>query len=175
MSHTLYPEGKGGSKPAYNKTTGILEFINISGEIIYAVDAVNKLVYGGGVVNFVKKRFTVAQVNSGATILAAIPGYKYRMIDCSMAAEGGNAATATSVEVSATQATSGVDLVSNTVGILTDDALVRMGITNSTLLANGAWADANDANTAITISKTGSSLATATHINVYMTYVVEPA
>lgn len=175
MDARTYPVGKGGSKPVYNKTTGVLEFFNSSGDVIYALDPATKEVFGGGVVNYVKKRFTVAEVNAGDTILAARPGYKYRMIDCSMAAEGGAAGTATSVEVSATQSAASVDLVSNTVGILTDDALVRMGITNSTLLANGLWAAANDANTAITIGKTGGALDTATHINVYMTYVVEAA
>ena len=174
MDSSLYPQGHGGLKAKYNKTTKVRETKNGSGTFVYAIDPATSQVFGGGIVNYVKKRFTVAEVNAGDTILAAKPGYKYLMIDCSIAAEGGNAASATSVEVCATQTTS-VDLVSNTVGILTDDALVRMGITNSTLLANGAWADANDANTAITISKTGSNLATATHINVYMTYVVEAA
>ena len=175
MDSSLYPQGHGGLKAKYNKTTKVRETKNGSGTFVYAIDPATSQVFGGGIVNYVKKRFTAAEVNAGDTILAAKPGYKYRMIDCSMAAEGGNAATATSVEVSATQSTSVVDLISNTVGILTDDALVRMGITNSTLLANGAWADANDANTAITISCTTNNLATATHINVYMTYVVESA
>jgi hypothetical protein len=175
MDTRLYPQGKGGLHSAYNKTTGVLEFYNSSGTKIYAIDPATRQVFGGAIVNYVKKRFAVATVDAGADILAAKPGWKYRMIDCNMAAEGGSAAGATSVEVSGTQATSGVDLVSNTVGILTDDALVRMGITNSTLLANGAWADACDANTAITIGATGSALSTATHINVYLTYVVEPA
>jgi len=174
MDARTYPVGKGGSKPVYNKTTGVLEFFNSSGEIIYAVDPATKEVFGPNIVNYVKKRFTIAQVNAGADILAAKPGYKYRMVDCSMAAEGGAVGTATSVEVEGVQSTSTVDLVSNTAGILTDDALVRAGITNSTLLANGASFDANDANTAITISATGT-VDTATHINVYMTYVVEAA
>jgi len=175
MDSTVYPQGSGGLKSKYNKDTKVLEFFDSSGTKVYAIDPATQTVFGGGIVNYVKKRFTAAEVNAGATILAAKPGWKYRMVDCSMAAEGGNAATATSVEVSGTQSASGVDLISNTVGILTDDALARMGITNSTLLADGLWAAANDANTAITISATTNNLATATHVNVYMTYVVEAA
>ena len=175
MSTPMYPDGKSirGKKNREGFAAGgVLTAINAANAFLYGIDPVLKQFYGAGIVNYIKKRFTVAQINAGATILAAKPGLKIQMIDCSMAAEGGNAATATSIEVEAVQSTSAVDLISNTVGILTDDTLARMGITNSTLLANGLWAVANDVNTAITISKTGSDLATATHLNVYFTYMV---
>jgi hypothetical protein len=42
-----------------------------------------------------RQRFTVAQVNDGATVLPAFPGFKYRMVDVSFIAIGGGAATAT--------------------------------------------------------------------------------
>jgi hypothetical protein len=43
------------------------------------------------------------------------------------------------------------------------------------VLAGGASFEACDANTAITVGKTGSSLATATHVDFLIDYVVEPA
>ena len=52
-----------------------------------------------------------------------------------------------------------------------------IGVLNSTfqLLADGASFSACDANTAITIGKTGSSGTTATGIDVLLSYVIEAA
>lgn len=115
-------------------------------------------------------RFTTAQVNAGATVLAAVPGYKYRVHDASMIAIGGNAAAATTIDLLATQSTSSVKLVANAVAGLTQNTLLRAGATNSTILAGGVSFVENDTNTAITIGKTGSDMTTATHIDVLLTY-----
>lgn len=116
-----------------------------------------------------RQRFTIAQVNAGATILPARAGIQYQMVDCALISIGGAAATATTVDILATQ-TTGVKLVAAAVAGLTQNTLLRAGATNATILADGASFVANDANTAVTIGKTGSNVATATHIDVLLTY-----
>ena len=115
-------------------------------------------------------RFSLAQANAGATVLSAVAGYKYRLHDASMIAIGGGAAAATTIDLLATQSSSSVKLVANAVAGLTQNTLLRAGATNSTILAAGASFVANDANTAITIGKTGSDMTTATHIDVLLVY-----
>lgn len=115
-------------------------------------------------------RFSLAQVNAGATVLSAVAGYKYRLQDAAMIAVGGAAAAATTIDLLATQSSSSVKLVANAVAGLTQNTLLRAGATNSTILAAGASFVANDANTAITIGKTGSDMTTATHIDVLLVY-----
>jgi hypothetical protein len=122
----------------------------------------------------IRTRFTAAQVNAGATVLAAVVGAKYRLIDCTLIAIGGNAATATSVDIGGTQST-GVLLIAAAVAALTRSTVVKPNTANVTVLADGASFVANDANTAITIGVTGSNLATATHIDVILTYALEAA
>lgn len=126
-----------------------------------------------GMVVPVRTRFTTAQVNAGATLLTAVPGLKWRMQDCAMIAIGGGAATATSVDLQAVQSSSTVSLVANAVAGLTQNTLLRAGATNSSIIAGGLSFVANDANTAITIAKVGSNLATATHIDVIATFVLQ--
>lgn len=116
-----------------------------------------------------RQRFTIAQVNAGATILPARAGIQYQMVDCALISIGGAAATATTVDILATQ-TSSVKLLAAAVAGLTQNTLLRAGATNATILADGASFVANDVNTAITIGKTGSNVATATHIDVLLTY-----
>lgn len=115
-------------------------------------------------------RATAAQVNAGLTLLPARAGIQYQMQDMVMIAIGGNAATATTVDVLGTQSTSSVKLLAVAVAALTQSSVVRAGAANASVLADGASFVANDANTAITLGKTGSSLATATHIDVLLTY-----
>ena len=122
----------------------------------------------------VRKRFTVAEVNAGATILAA-PGlsHKFRMVDYSMIAIGGNAATATDIRILATQEGSAVALAIVAVAGLTRSTVNKPNSANNTVLADGASFVANDVNTAITIGKTGGTLATATHIDVILTFAAD--
>jgi len=126
-----------------------------------------------GIEYAIRGRFTVAQVNAGATILPAIPGISYRVVDVSMIAVGGAAATATSVDILATQATASVKIVANAVAGLTQSAVLRAGATNSVVLTDGASFAVNDVNTAITILKAGADVATATHIDVHLRYTME--
>jgi hypothetical protein len=145
---------------------GEFQLQTLSGEKIFGQEAA---------VQNIRTRFTVAQINAGATLLAAIPGFKYRMVDATLVAVGGAAATATAVVVNAVQSASTVALVSAAVAALTQSAVVKPNSSNVTVLADGASFVANDANTAITVGKTGGTLATATHIDVILSYVVEAA
>jgi hypothetical protein len=121
-------------------------------------------------------RTTTANVNAGATLLPAVPGFKYRLQDLALIAIGGNAQTATGVLVRGTQSASVVKLMDAKVAGLTQSNLLRAGTaTNGVILADGASFVANDVNTAITIIKDGTDLATATHIDALITYVLEAA
>jgi hypothetical protein len=125
----------------------------------------------------VRTRFTVAEVNAGATVLPAIlPNFgKYRLIDIALIAIGGAASGATDVRILGTQAGASVALLIAAVAGLTQNTLLRAGAANATILAGGLSFVANDANTAITVGKTGGSLATSTHIDVLLEYAIERA
>lgn len=123
----------------------------------------------------IRKRFTIAEVNAGATLLAAIAGFKYRMIDVIGIAIGGNMGTLTTVDVLGTQSTSGVKLAAFAQASMTRSTVLRPGVSGTTVLADGASFVANDANTAITIGKTGGTGDTSTHVDVIFTFAVEAA
>jgi hypothetical protein len=127
----------------------------------------------GGFANQIRVRTTTANVNTGATLLAALAGYAYRIHDIVMISIGGAASGATTVDVLGTQAAGSVKLLAVAVAALTQSAIVRAGAANATVLADGASFVACDANTAITINKTGGSLATSTNIDVLLTYSIE--
>lgn len=131
----------------------------------------------GGITQNVRQRCTAAEVNAGVTILAAKPGYAYRIVDWTMIAIGGNAATATSVDIVGTRGASEVRPAVVAVAALTRSTAVKPNSSNVTLLADGASNTLLDANTAITLSKQsgGSNLATATHIDLILTVAVEAA
>jgi hypothetical protein len=122
-----------------------------------------------------RRRCTVAEINAGLTLLPAKAGIQYRMVDAIMIAVGGNAATATGVDILATQAAASVKLIAAAVAGLTQNTVARAGATNIAVLAGGASFVENDVNTAITIIKDGSNLATATHIDVLLSYVEQVA
>lgn len=139
-------------------------------------DVIEVLTGGGpdlGSAMILRSRFTTAQVNAGATVLTAIPGLKYRVHDVALISIGGAAATATSVDILATQSASSVKILAAAVAGLTQNTLLRAGATNAAILAAGASFVQNDVNTALTIGKTGSDLATSTHIDVLLTYSIE--
>jgi len=130
-----------------------------------------------GVVLNKRTRATTAQVNAGLILLPALSGYKYSLIDVTMIAIGGAAETATSVDILTTQGASVVRPLVVAVAALTRSAVVKPNSANATVLADGASFVANDANTAVSVSKqsAGSNLATATHIDVILTYAIEAA
>ncbi len=120
-------------------------------------------------------RATIAEVNAGVELLPALPGYKYRMVDVQAISVGGAAAAVTTVDVLGTQSASGVKLAAFAQAQLTQNTVLRPGITGCAVLAGGASFVACDANTAVTIGKTGDPVTTATHIDVQFSYVLEAA
>ena len=128
----------------------------------------------GSVLN-IRRRFTIAEVNAGATLLPAKQGYKYRMVRGSAIAIGGAATAVTTVDILGTQSASGVKLVAFAQASLTQNTQLDSGASGAAILAGGVSYVANDANTAITVGKTGSSVATATHIDINFSFVVEKA
>lgn len=125
-----------------------------------------------GVVLNVRKRFTIAQVNAGADLVAAVSGKSIRMVSCRAIAVGGAAGAVTTVDILGTLSTSR-KLVAYAQANLTQSTVLVDGGTGGTVLADGASYTANDAGTAITINKTGSNVTTATHIDVIFSYVLE--
>jgi len=174
MDSKLYPVGAGGVKSRY--VAGVLKFFRQSDATeYYAIDPANKRIIIPDTVRQIRTRFTVAQVNAGATILAALVGYKYRMVDAAAIAIGGAASAATGVDILATLSSSR-KLVAFKVAGLTQSTLLRAGTaTNGIILADGASHTANDANTPVTVLKDGSDVATSTHIDILFKYVIEVA
>jgi predicted RecA/RadA family phage recombinase len=122
----------------------------------------------------IRKRFTIAEVNAGATILPAVAGIKYRMLDAALIAVGGAVTTVTTVDIIATLS-SARKLMAGAQANLTQSALLRAGATGGTILADGASFTQNDVNTAVTIGKTGSDITVATHVDVLLFYAADPA
>ena len=142
---------------------------------VYVDDGGNRLnVTSGGIVTgpfaqVIRSRFSIAQVNAGATILAAVPGFKYRVHDVALIAIGGAVGTCTTVDILGTQTTP-VKLLAAAVAALTENTLLRAGASNATILAAGASFVQNDVNTALAIGKTGGTCDTATSVDVLLTY-----
>lgn len=121
----------------------------------------------------VRRRCTIAEVNAGVTLLpAAGAGLKYQVHDMAMISVGGAAAAATTIDILGTRAAVSVKLLAVAVAALTQSALVRAGAANAVILADGASFTDLDANTALTVAKTGSAVTTATHIDVIVDYVL---
>jgi hypothetical protein len=146
-----------------------------SGSTIFVLDGPNLLaIRGSGAILCQRFRNTIAEVNAGKTLLAALgAGYKYRLIDAYAISVGGAAAAVTTVDILGTQAAAGVKLVAFAQAQLTQSAIIRAGGTGGTVLADGASFVACDANAAITIGKTGSNVTTATHIDAVLTYAID--
>lgn len=125
----------------------------------------------GAVLN-VRTRFTIAQVNAGATLVAAAAGIRYRLVNVAMIAIGGAAAAHTTIDVLGTVST-GRKLVAFAVAQTAQNAYLQPGVTGAAVLAGGESFTANDVNTAITVGVTGSPITTATHVDVIMSYVRE--
>lgn len=148
--------------------------VNSSGDMTLTTASGEEIFDRSQAVQNIRTRFTIAQVNAGATLLAAVPGFKYRMVGCTAISVGGAAAAVTTVDVLGTVSSSR-KLVAYAQASLTQSAVLKDGGTGATVLADGASYTANDANTAITVGVTGSAITTATHIDINFSYVVEPA
>jgi hypothetical protein len=123
----------------------------------------------------IRKRFTIAEVNAGATIVPAVPGYKPRMVAAKAISVGGAAGAVTTVDILATASAASRKLVAFAQASLLQSAVLTDGGSGAAVLADGASYTVNDANTAVTIGKTGASVTTATHIDVVFNFVLEKA
>jgi hypothetical protein len=156
-----FPNYKGG----INATNGTYELRTKTGEVILSQ---------GTTIQTFRRRNTIAELNAGVTLLAAVPGFSYRMVSCRAIAYGGAVGATTSVDITGTVSTARV-LVSFLQASLTRSNVLKDGGTGATVLADGASYTANDANTAITAAKVGSDLTTATGVDIIIDYVLESA
>lgn len=126
---------------------------------------------------YTANQIATATLNAADQTLVAAPGagYQLRLVDFRMTAIGGNAATATSVRLKGTQATSLVNLVTVAVAALTRSTAVEPGSANVTLLADGAWRGLLDANTALVADVDNDNLATATAVLFETWHLVIPS
>jgi hypothetical protein len=127
----------------------------------------------GPIVHNVRQRFTIAQVNAGATLVPAIAGKAIRMVSCSAIAVGGAAAAVTTVDVLGTLAASSRKLVAFAQASLTQSAVLKDGGTGAAVLADGASYTANDAGAGVTVNITGSAVTTATNVDFNFSYSIE--
>ena len=119
-----------------------------------------------------RHRVTVAEINAGHELLPAVSGKSYRLIECLAIAYGGAVGTTATVDLLGTQAAGSVKLVTYAQASLTQSAVLSASA-DGTVQADGASYAACDANTAITVSKTGGDVDTATGVDIILTYVVE--
>jgi hypothetical protein len=124
-----------------------------------------------------RTRVTLAQLNAGFTLLAAIAAsvgaFSYRLIDATLIAVGGAATTGTSVNIIGTRAAAPVQLLVVAVAALTQSALVRAGAANAVILADGASFSALDVNTPITVITVGSAMTVMTNLDVVLTFAID--
>ena len=128
-----------------------------------------------GQANTLRTRVVTADVNSGKTLLPAVPGYKYQLLDAWMLAYGGAAGTCTSVNIAGTASAGAVQLVVFARTSLSQSTLLRAGASGAVILADGASFVELDANKAITLQAVSATLATCTGIDVCITYRVVEA
>jgi hypothetical protein len=129
---------------------------------------------GSGTVLVKRTRFTAAEINAGATLLAAKPGYKYRLVDAVITAVGGTTAGLTAAVVNGTQSAAGVALVTAPLASIARSVPFSPSAA-AHVLADGASFAACDANTAVTVGKTGGDLTGATHVDFVVSYVIDKA
>lgn len=126
-----------------------------------------------GSVQHVRRRCTIAEINTGGTLLNAIPGFKYRMVDMAQISIGGAVGAATTIDIYGVQATATVKLLQVAIAALTQNTKVTAGeIANAAILAGGVSFSECDANTPVTFGKTGASATTATAVDLLVSYIL---
>jgi hypothetical protein len=118
-----------------------------------------------------RQRLTLLQINAGFTLLPALPGVRWQLTDWVMIALGGNATSATSINIIGTSGAAAVQLAVAAVAGLTRSAVLRAGAANATVLADGASFLPMDVNTAITAITVGSALTVSTGIDIFADYM----
>lgn len=127
--------------------------------------------FSGNILRQLVRRCTIAEINAGVELLPARSGIFYRILDAVVIAVGGAVTGATDVRILGTRAGSSVAILAVAVAALTQSAIVRAGAANAVVLADGGSFTPLDPNTAVTAGKTGGSAATATAVDVFMTYI----
>lgn len=120
-----------------------------------------------------RRRFTIAEINAGVSWILGASGQKLRLIYASAISIGGAAAAVTTVDLTGTQNSSTVKLVAWAQASLAQSTELRSGASGATILADGASYAPCDANTGFNVSKTGSDVTTATHIDIIAVYAAE--
>jgi len=128
-----------------------------------------------GHVHMFRYRATVAVINAGFTLLAAIPNFKYQLLECAAIAYGGAVSGLTALQVSGTQAGSAAVLFSYAQASLAQSTVLKTATAGTTILADGASFAPCDAGAAVTVAKTGGSAATATGVDIIVSYTIVPA
>lgn len=133
-----------------------------------------------GIAKTLRTRVTAAQINAGFTLLPALIGVKWRLIDLIMIAIAGTSAGATDVRLLATQSGAAVALGVAAVAGLTRSTVLRLGSPFATAgtasivaLTDGLSHVPNDPNTAVTVGKTGGTLITSTSIDFIYTFTAD--
>src|SRR5690348_13777162 len=95
--------GKAYSNIRSEMVDGNLVYYDAAGNVLFTIDGTNSRVTDPKAVYNKRVRSTAAEVNAGNTLLPAVPGFAYRIVDFTMIAIGGSAATATSVDIIGTR------------------------------------------------------------------------
>jgi len=120
-----------------------------------------------------RHRATVAEINGGHEILPAIPGHTYRIVSVKAIAYGGSVGTTTTVDILGTQAAGSVKLVTFAQASLVQSAVLTAGGAGTVVLTDGSTFIPCDANSAVTVGKTGGAADTATGVDFIVEYVIE--
>ena len=114
---------------------------------------------------------TTAQVNAGLVLLPAVTGACYRILNWKMAARGGAALGATSVDITDTNGTP-VSVAAVAVAALTQDKVVGPGMANVTDGTTGGMGKPLTTAKGVQVKSNGT-LTTATSVDVTIEYAIE--
>jgi hypothetical protein len=124
---------------------------------------------GDSVVYNQRHRVTTAEVNAGHTLVTVPDGVSFRLVGVKVIAYGGAATGLTTLDI----LDGSTKLVAFAQASLTQSTVLFDGGTGATVLADGASYIALTAGNDVSIGKTGSNLATATGIDVVVSYTLE--
>lgn len=120
---------------------------------------------------------SLAEMNTGHTLLAAVTGLKYRLINCISVARGHNlaaTAAATGFALYGTQAAASVALHTVLVAAALADTAVPIGVANTSIVETSFEAcDAASAITCKAVSAGAFDLITSHSIDLVLTYALE--
>jgi hypothetical protein len=117
-----------------------------------------------------RERVAVADINAGYTLLPIQPKYQYRIEHMKMIAIGGAAGAATDVRILGTRSAAAVALMTVAIAQLTQNAINDIASAND--LDGGLSFNELDADTAVTVGKTGATLTTLTHVDFIVSYTL---